>query len=120
MASSAPDHLRTPGSSQTGLVTRESRFPYVDNKVALQAAAYRRKLASLITLHRFGKDLVAPVLAVNNTGGRHEFVTEFVPGEKVENDEAAKEFLGQVSDVFSAAGLSVWQINPQNLTRTPT
>ena len=103
----------------------QARFPYVDNKVALQAAAYRRKLASLITLHRFGKDLVAPVLAVNNTGGRYEFVTEFVPGEKVENDEAAKEFLGQVSDVFSAAGLSVWQINPQNphartnLIRTP-
>ena len=103
----------------------QARFPYVSNKAALQAAVYRRKVASLITMHRFGKDLVAPVLNVNNVSGRYDFVTEFVPGDKVKNDEAAKEFLAQVSDAFSTAGLSVWQVNPSNphahtnLIRTP-
>ena len=103
----------------------QARFPYLSNRAALEAAIYRRKVASLITRHRFGKDLVAPVLNLNNAGGRYEFVTEFVPGEKVENDDTSKEFLAQVSDVFSAAGLSVWQINPSNphahtnLIRTP-
>ena len=29
----------------------QARFPYIDNKAALQGAAYRRKIASLITLH---------------------------------------------------------------------
>ena len=68
---------------------------------------------------------MAPVLAVNDTGGKYEFVTEYVPGEKVENDDVAKEFLRQVSETFSEAGLSVWQVNPNNphaqsnLIRTP-
>ena len=92
----------------------QARFPYVSNQAALQAGIYRRKVAGLITRHRFGKDLVAPVLNLNNSNGRYEFVTEFVPGDKVENDEAAKKFLAQVSDTFSAAGLSVWQVNPHN------
>ena len=68
---------------------------------------------------------MAPVLAVNDTGGKYEFVTEYVPGEKVENDDVAKEFLRQVSETFSEAGFSVWQVNPNNphaqsnLIRTP-
>ena len=50
-------------------LTFQARFPYVGNKVALQAGDYRRKVASLLTLHTFEKDLVSPVLAVNHTGG---------------------------------------------------
>ena len=103
----------------------QAKFPYVDNSIALLAGDYRRKVANLLTLHRFGKRLVSPVLAVNDTGKHYEFVTEYVAGEKVENDEAAREFLGQVSETFAEAGLSVWQINPNNphaqsnLIRTP-
>ena len=103
----------------------QAPFPYVSNSMALQAGDYRRKVANLLTLHRFGKRLVAPVLAVNDTGGHYEFVTEYVAGEKVENDEAAREFLSQVSETFAEAGLSVWQVNPSNphaqsnLIRTP-
>ena len=103
----------------------QARFPYVGNKMALQAADYRRKVASLLTLHRFGKDLVSPVLAVNHTGGQYEFVTRYIEGNKVENDQAGKEFLAQVSTTFAEAGLSVWQVNPSNphaqsnLIRTP-
>ena len=92
----------------------QARFPYDHNFAALQAAVYRRKIASALTTHRFGKDLVAHVTASDCGYGECTFVTEFIPGEKVENDEQTKEFLGQVVEIFSEAGLSVWQINPRN------
>ena len=103
----------------------QARFPYDSNPMALQTAAHRRKIASSLTRFRFGKDLVAPVVKVDCTPGEMSFVTEFVPGDTVENDEEAKEFLGQVAQTFAQAGLSVWQINPRNphaqsnLIRTP-
>ena len=46
--------------------------------------------------------------------GECNFVTQFVPGEKVENDEQTKLFLGQVTETFAEAGLGIWQINPRN------
>ena len=92
----------------------QSKFPYTSNEAALQAAAYRRKIASLLTIHRFGVDLVAPVTEISCLHGDCNFVTEFVPGSKVENDQEAKLFLTQVAETFAEAGLSVWQINPRN------
>ena len=103
----------------------QARFPYTSNSAALDAATYRRKIASLLTVHRFGKDLVAPVTAVNCMHGSCSFVTEFVPGEKVEHDDDARLFLSQVAETFAEAGLSVWQVNPRNphahtnIIRTP-
>ena len=103
----------------------QARFPYENNRAALQAARHRRRIAGLLTSHRFGKDLVAPVTTVECMHGQCSFVTEFVPGEKVMNDEPAKLFLGQVAETFAEAGLSVWQVNPRNphahtnLIRTP-
>ncbi len=98
----------------------QARFPYEHNRAALDAATYRRKIASALTVHRFGKDLVAHVTRVNCKHGPCDFVTEFIPGEKVENNEAAKQFLGEVAETFAEAGLSVWQVNPRNPTRTRT
>jgi undecaprenyl-diphosphatase len=92
----------------------QAKFPYIGNRMALEAAGHRRKVASLITKHRFGKDMVSPVLAVNERDGKYEFVTEYVAGKEAENDAAAKELLGQISEAFSEAGLSVWQVNPHN------
>ena len=92
----------------------QASFPYQHNRAALDAATYRRKIASALTIHRFGKDLVAHVTRVSCTYGPCDFVTEFIPGEKVENDDATKEFLGQVAETFAEAGLSVWQVNPRN------
>ena len=103
----------------------QAKFPYEYNVAALDAGKYRRQIASLLTIHRFGKDLVSPVTAVDCEHGRYSFVTEFVPGEKVGNDAEAKRFLGQVTDIFAEAGLGVWQVNPHNphahtnLIRTP-
>ena len=106
-------------------VAFQAPFPYEYNLAALQASSYRRKIAGLLTRHRFGKDLVAPVNGINFTGGRANLVTEHIPGEKVENDETSKRHLAQVMETFAQAGLSVWQINPHthhthtNLIRTP-
>ena len=106
-------------------VAFQARFPYENNIAALEAGAHRRKIASLLTIHRFGKDLVAPVTEIGRMNGQATFVTEFVPGEKVGNTPAVKSFLGEVTELFAEAGLSVWQINPRNphahtnLIRTP-
>ena len=62
-----------------------------------------------LTIHRFGKDLVAHVSAVNYMLGPCEFVTDLIPGAEAENDEAPREFLGQLAETFAEAGLSVWQ-----------
>ena len=103
----------------------QATFPYEHNVASLDAATYRRKIASALTINRFGKDLVAHVTGVTCGYDPCSFVTEFIPGEKVENDDAAKEFLGQVAETFAEAGLSVWQVNPRNphahtnLIRTP-
>ena len=92
----------------------QARFPYESNPDALRAAAFRRTIASLLTVNRFGKDLVAHVTYENCNHGSCTFVTEFIPGDKVENDDEAKRFLGQVAETFAEAGLGVWQINPLN------
>ena len=95
-------------------VAFQAKFPYEHNRAALDAATYRRKIGSALTIHRFGKDLVAHVSAVNCAVGPCEFVTDFIPGAEAENDEATREFLGQLTETFAEAGLSVWQINPRN------
>ena len=92
----------------------QAKFPYDYNQAALHAAMYRRKIASAITTHRFGKDLVARTTAADCMLGECSFVTQFIPGEKVENDEPTKLFLGQLTETFAEAGLGVWQINPRN------
>ena len=106
-------------------VAFQAKFPYENNRAALQAATYRRKIASALTRHKFGKDLVAHVTAVDCAVAECSFVTEFIPGEKVENDAETRRFLQEVVDIFAEAGLSVWQVNPRNphahtnLIRTP-
>ena len=92
----------------------QAKFPYETNAAALQAGKYRRQIGSALTIHRFGKDLVSPVISVDRDQGKFRFVTEFVPGELAKNDAAAQAFLKEVSESFAEAGLSVWQVNPRN------
>ena len=92
----------------------QAKFPYTSNPVALRAASYRWQIASLLTIHTFGKDLVAHVSSVSCPHGDCSFVTEFVPGDRAENDEDARRFLARVSSAFAEAGLSVWQVDPRN------
>ena len=95
-------------------VAFQSKFPYETNTAALESGKYRRQIASLLTTHRFGKDLVAPVTTIDCTHGNCSFVTEFIPSELAKNDEPAQKFLGEVTELFAEAGLSVWQVNPRN------
>lgn len=92
----------------------QAKFPYETNNAALESGKYRRQIASLLTVHRFGKDLVAPVITIDCGHGNCRFVTEFIPGEVAANDEAAQRFMGEVSEIFAEAGLTVWQVNPRN------
>ena len=92
----------------------QAKFPYETNRAALESGKYRRQIASLLTIHRFGKDLVAPVTSIDCGHGNCRFVTEFIPGTLAENDEPAQKFMGEVSAIFAEAGLSVWQVNPRN------
>jgi len=92
----------------------QAKFPYETNAAALESGKYRRQIASLLTIHRFGKDLVAPVITIDCGHGNCSFVTEFIPGELAKNDEPAQKFLGEVTESFAEAGLSVWQVNPRN------
>ena len=103
----------------------QARFPYEHNRAALDTATYRRKIASALTTHRFGKDLVAHVSTVDCGIVQCTFVTDFIAGDKVENDERTRQFLGEVAETFAEAGLSIWQVNPRNphahtnIIRTP-
>ncbi len=54
----------------------QAKFPYTSNVAALEAAAHRRTIASLLTRHRFGKDLVAAATATICEHGDCSFVTE--------------------------------------------
>ena len=90
----------------------QAKFPYEHNRAALDASVYRRRIASALTIHKFGKDLVAHVTAVNCQFAACDFVTDYIPGKEAENDEETRQFLGQVVEIFSEAGLSVWQVNP--------
>ncbi len=92
----------------------QSKFPYNNNRQALLAGDYRRKIASLLTIHRFGKDLVSPVIAIEEVNGEFNFITEFIPGELAENNDETKAFLAKVTELFAEAGLSVWQVNQRN------
>ena len=67
-------------------VAFQASFPCESNETALQAAKYRGIIASILTINRFGKDLVGHVTAASCVHGKCSLVTEFVPSEKVEND----------------------------------
>lgn len=92
----------------------QARFPYDANPHALEAARYRRQIAGLLTEYKFGKNLVAPILSMGCISGRPSIVSRYVDGAEAPNDEAAQSFLKDVSVLFAAAGMPVWQLNPRN------
>lgn len=95
-------------------VAFQAKFPYVDNRAALKAAQYRRKVAGLVTRYFLGQDVVTPVVAVERVDGRWRFVTELIKGSEPRDHHKAREFLHQVTDAFIQAGLPTWQVTPHN------
>ena len=57
-----------------------------------------------MTIHRFGKDLVAPVTSIDCGHGNCKFITEFIPGELAKNDAPAQKFMAEVSELFAVTG----------------
>jgi hypothetical protein len=92
----------------------QAKFPYVDNRAALKAAQYRRKVAGLVTLYFLGQDVVTPVVAVERVDGRWRFVTELVKGGEPKDHDKAREFLHEVTAAFIQSGLPTWQVTPHN------
>ena len=104
----------------------QSRFPYDRRISSLKAAVHRRTIAGLLTQFRFGRNLVAPAISIQESDGKYGLVTEFVQGDTVNNRSQGLDFLRSVSKFFTEIGLSVWQVSPinfhatTNMIRTPS
>jgi len=92
----------------------QAPFPYATNRAALKAAQYRRRIAGLITKFFFGRDAVAPVVAVNREGEVYQFVTALVEGVPPNDKRRARRFLRNVTEAFIETGLPTWQVSPHN------
>jgi undecaprenyl-diphosphatase len=96
-------------------VAFQAPFPYRARKDALLAGAAKRKIAGLLTEHRFGADMVAPVLDIRQReDGAYEFVTELVPGREPESNSEVEGVLTELYAFFRQTGLPTWQIAPGN------
>jgi undecaprenyl-diphosphatase len=95
-------------------ITFQAPFPYATNMAALKAAQYRRRIAGLITKFFFGRDAIAPVVAVRSDGDKFEFVTALVEGGPPTDKHRARQFLRDVTEAFIETGLPTWQVTPHN------
>ena len=92
----------------------QAPFPYQHRRDALEAAAAKRKIAGLLTEHRLGYDMVAPVLEIRSTGESHQFITEFVPGVSPRCNAEVEDTLSELTTYFHEVGLPTWQVLPGN------
>ena len=93
----------------------QAPFPYRSRRDALSAAAAKRKIAGLLTEHRFGADMVAPVLDIREgDDGAYQFVTELVQGREPASNREVEEVLAELYSFFREVGLPTWQIAPGN------
>lgn len=91
----------------------QAEFPYIRNRVALQAAVERRNLASQLSEYWFGDSRVALATGVDSINGRYALTSEFVDGHEPSDRSAAKAFLAELRGRFEEAGLPTWQIDPR-------
>jgi membrane-associated phospholipid phosphatase len=103
----------------------QAPFPYEHRKDALEAAAAKRRIAGLLTKHRFGYNMVAEVYDLRPTDSSYQFVTEFITGTEPSCNEEVEDLLADLSGHFREVGLPGWQIAPgnphaySNFIRTP-
>lgn len=93
----------------------QAEFPYIRNRVALQAAVERRNLAGQLSEHWFGESRVARATGVDTVNGRYALTSEFVDGHEPADRAAAKAFLVELRGRFEEAGPPTWQIDPRQL-----
>jgi undecaprenyl-diphosphatase len=92
----------------------QAPFPYQQRKEALEAAAAKRRIAGLLTKHRFGQDMVAAVYDIRNGGDNYRFVTEFIHGTPPASNQEVEGALSELTTYFQEVGLPIWQISPAN------
>jgi undecaprenyl-diphosphatase len=91
----------------------QAPFGYQYNRLALEAAVLRRRLAGELTAYWYGENLVTPALGVEEVGGHLALVSAFVAGCEPHDHHHARAFLFDLAARFDAAGLPTWQIDPR-------
>ena len=103
----------------------QAEYPYSSNLATLIAAKYRRDVAGHLTCHRFGREVVAPIIDITPVGRWFGLRSDLVTGERVVRNEDSLRFLKEVEELFNSVGLPVWQVDHQspsayaNLIKTP-
>ena len=92
----------------------QAPFPYQNRRDSLEAAEAKRKIAGLLTKHRFGYDMVASVRGIEDSDEGLRFVTEYIPGVEPESNSEVEELLAEMYAYFQEVGLPTWQIAPGN------
>lgn len=91
----------------------QAPFPYIENRMALEAAVLRRNLAGMLTQSWYGENLIARACGIEQIGARYALVSEIVPGTPPRDTAAVRAFLFDLAARFDAAGLPSWQIDPR-------
>ena len=92
----------------------QAPFPYRTNGHALKSAAAKRKIVGLLTQHRFGQDMIAPMVSIDETEGGYQFVTGLVEGPEPASNREVSETLSEFYEFFQQTGMPTWQIAPAN------
>ena len=92
----------------------QAPFPYQVRKDALEAAVAKRKIAGLLTRHRFGYDMVAAAYGIHEGEDGYRFETELIEGAEPRSNSEVEDLLNQMYAYFQATGLPTWQIAPGN------
>ena len=92
----------------------QAPFPYKGRLDALESAAAKRRIAGLLTKHRFGYDMVAAVYGIRDGENGYGFETELIRGVEPESNREVEGLLQEMYGFFQETGMPTWQIAPGN------
>ena len=92
----------------------QAPFPYQGRKDALDAAVAKRKIAGLLTRHRFGYDMVAAAYGIHKGENGYRFETELIEGAEPRSNIEVEDLLNKMYAFFHETGMPTWQIAPGN------
>ena len=92
----------------------QAPFPYAVRRDSLEAAASKRRVAGLLTKHKYGYDMVAAVRGIRETEGGYQFETELINGVEPASTSEIQDLLADLYAYFQETGLPTWQIAPGN------
>ncbi len=95
-------------------VAFQAPFPYQVRKDSLEAAAAKRKIAGLLTKHRFGYDMAAAAYGIQESDHGYRFVTELIEGSEPASNVEVEDLLNEMYAYFQETGMPTWQIAPGN------